>query len=107
MGTMTSHRVHGLGCPVPSSLMSLATSGLLRLSLPAIATDASLRARVERRIALSGLQHGQVDVQVVDGHVLLEGRVASWIDRRRAHRAACRETRLVHNRLKVAPRRWR
>jgi hypothetical protein len=104
---MTSHRVYGLGCPVPTSLTPLATSGLLSLSFPALATDAALRGRVERRLALSGVDHRLVEVEVVSGHVVLAGRVGSWIDRRRAHRAACRETPLVHNRLRVAPRRWR
>jgi hypothetical protein len=104
---MTSHRVHGLGCPVPTSLTPLATSGLLSLSFPALATDAALRGRVERRLALSGVDHQQVQVEVVSGHVLLAGRIGSWIDRGRVHRAACRETPHVHNRIRVAPRRWR
>jgi hypothetical protein len=104
---MTSHRVHGLGCPVPSSgLVPLATAGLLKLLMPTLVDDASLRARIERRLVRAGFEQ-QVDVDVQDGHVVLAGRLSSWIERSRARREALRETPLVHNHLRVAPRRWR
>jgi hypothetical protein len=105
---MTSHRVHGLGCPVPSSgLMPLATAGLLKLLMPTLVDDTTLRGRIERRLRRAGFTGQQVDVDVHDGHAVLEGRLTSWIERSRARREALRETPLVHNRLRVAPRRWR
>lgn len=97
------HRVLGLGWPVPrGGVVPLATAGLLSLSLPSLAADTSLRARIEQRLASTGLDRDEVEVDVDHGRVVLSGSVASRADRHRAERAARVESRRVINRLRVA-----
>lgn len=73
-------------------------------SMPALAAEATLKERVESRLAKSKvLSEGAVSVEVDGGAVVLEGAVTTVAARQEAEKAARKEARVVENRLRVVP----
>ena len=74
------------------------------LAAPVIADDADLQHRVEARLASAGLeQKADIHVAVDSGVVKLTGLAVSYLDFRKADRAARKESRSVENLLRVVP----
>ncbi len=74
------------------------------LAAPALAGDDDLQHRVEARLASAGLeQTADIHVVVDSGVVKLTGLAVSYLDFRKADRAARRESRSVQNLVRVVP----
>ena len=74
------------------------------LAAPALADDADLQRRVEARLASAGLeQKADIHVNVDGGVVKLTGLAISYLDYRKADRAARKESRSVENLVRVMP----
>ena len=77
---------------------------LLACAGSAAADDADIRARIEQRLEKSRLQReGDIQVDVREGRAVLSGAVTNLPARRKAEKAALKETRTVDNRLRVLP----
>jgi osmotically-inducible protein OsmY len=76
----------------------------LLVSLPAFADDATLKERVERRLAGSKLlQEGEIQVSTSGEAVVLDGAVLTVAARTQAEKAARKEARIVENRIRIVP----
>ena len=77
---------------------------VLLSALPALADDASLKERVERRLAGSKLlSEGDIQVSTSGEAVVLDGAVVTVAARNQAERAARKEARVVENRVRIVP----
>ena len=77
---------------------------LLACAGSAAADDADIRTRIEQRLEKSRLQReGDIQVDVREGRAVLSGAVTNLPARRKAEKAALKETRTVDNRLRVLP----
>lgn len=86
------------------SLAGFIAAGLLLGAMPASASDAAIRARVEARLKKAHLdQTADIGVDVRDGAVILSGAVLTVDARRSAEKAALEESKKVENRLRVLP----
>ena len=96
----------GVGMPAGrrTAWAAMGTLVLAGLAAPALAADDDLQHRVEARLAAAGLE-GQADIHVaVDGGVVkLTGLAVSYLDYRKAERAARRESHSVENLVRVVP----
>jgi osmotically-inducible protein OsmY len=88
-----------------SRVVGLALGGLLAGSaLASAADDATLRERIEARLAKAGLlESGEIHVRVRDARAHLAGAVATVDALERAGEAARKEVAVVDNQLQVLP----
>jgi osmotically-inducible protein OsmY len=89
--------------PLCPFVLGVALCGLLAVSASA-ADDATLRERIESRLAKTGLAaQGEIHVSVRDGRAELTGAVPTFDVQERVGKAARKETEQVDNRLRVLP----
>lgn len=93
--------------------MNLKTVGatgalLFAAAWPALADEASLAERIEKRLDKAGITaQGDIRVAAKGGRAVLEGAVLTVHAQRQAEKAARKETKNVENRLRVVPERER
>jgi osmotically-inducible protein OsmY len=81
-----------------------ATALLLAAALPALADDAGLAQRIERRLDKAGITaQGDIRVRAEGDRAVLDGAVLTVKAQRDAEKAARKETKSVENRLRVVP----
>lgn len=81
-----------------------ATALLLAAALPALADDAGLAQRIERRLDKAGITaQGDIRVTADGDRAVLDGAVMTVKAQREAEKAARKETKSVENRLRVVP----
>lgn len=81
-----------------------ATAMLLAAALPALADDAGLAQRIERRLDKAGITaQGDIRVTAQGDRAVLDGAVMTVRAQREAEKAARKETKSVENRLRVVP----
>src|SRR5262245_43144582 len=81
-----------------------ATAMLLAAALPALADDAGLAQRIERRLDKAGITaQGDIRVTAQGDRAVLDGAVMTVKAQREAEKAARKETKSVENRLRVVP----
>lgn len=81
-----------------------ATAVLIAFALPALADDAGLAQRIERRLDKAGITaQGDIRVSAQGDRAVLDGAVLTVRAQREAEKAARKETKTVENRLRVVP----
>jgi len=81
---------------------------LFAAALPALADDAGLAGRIERRLDKAGVTaQGDIRVTAQGDRAVLDGAVLTVRAQREAEKAARKETKNVENRLRVVPERDR
>jgi osmotically-inducible protein OsmY len=87
-------------CNAAALLAALSQLG----AIAAFAEDEAVRQRVEARLARAGLDRGaQIQVEVKNDAVILNGAALTVDAQRAAERAARQESKVVENQLKVVP----
>lgn len=82
----------------------LAVAGALVWAAPALADDAAIQAKIERRLAKAGLADAaEVQVEVRNGVATLRGVTMTLEAKRSAGKAARKETKTVTNLIQVFP----
>lgn len=81
-----------------------ASALLLAAALPALAEDAGLAQRIEKRLDKAGVTaQGDIRVSTSGDRAVLDGAVLTVRAQREAEKAARKETKQVENRLRVVP----
>jgi osmotically-inducible protein OsmY len=79
-------------------------AGALVAAAPALAGDAAVQARIERRLQRAGLADGaDLKVEVKNGEATLRGVAMTLEAKRGAEKAARKETKAVNNLIRVFP----